>query len=302
MEYLYISLATFGIAGNFLLQKFYQKKYCKTFLSIVQLPLITSVFNLLYYFLLNKGQVHFGGYTMLMAFLYACCTTFNTIVGLIIMKYCPMALFSMFIMMGGMFLPFLVGAIFLNEPVSVYRIIAIIVLLVALAVISMEKNKNPISIKGLLLCFSVFIVNGLVSTISKLHQVNVQALSSVDFSFWITAITLLMTAIMNIVIIKKKQVINTEQDNGEQCISLRKHIFIHKVLLILAMSVVSCTGAICQQIGAKTIDAGMLFPMTSGGSIVLMTVFGAILYKEKLTKRQLIGLIIGVISIVFLCV
>ena len=26
------------------------KKYCKTFLSVVQLPLITSVFNLLYYF------------------------------------------------------------------------------------------------------------------------------------------------------------------------------------------------------------------------------------------------------------
>ena len=142
---------------------------------------------------------------------------------------------------------------------------------------SLKKGENYISKKGLLLCISVFMVNGGVSTVSKLPQINSLALSSLDFTFWLTACNLLLSFVLNVVIgvYKRKE---SEETTDEK---IQNDSILKKIFLILCMTVISCTGTICQQIGAKTIDAGMLFPMTSGGTIVLITLLGNIFFKEK---------------------
>lgn len=48
--------------------------------------------------------------------------------------------------------------------------------------------------------------------------------------------------------------------------------------------------------------ASIMFPIISGGSIILTFVCSFILFKEKLSKRQLIGASIGVVAIVFFCI
>lgn len=44
----------------------------------------------------------------------------------------------------------------------------------------------------------------------------------------------------------------------------------------------------------------LLFPVISAGGIILSSTVSVLVYKEKLTKIQLAGVIIGIISIVFL--
>lgn len=48
--------------------------------------------------------------------------------------------------------------------------------------------------------------------------------------------------------------------------------------------------------------ASIMFPIISAGSIILTFVCSFILFKEKLSKRQLIGASIGVVAIVFFCI
>ena len=52
-------------------------------------------------------------------------------------------------------------------------------------------------------------------------------------------------------------------------------------------------------LGGK-LPVSLLFPVISAGGIILSATISILFYKEKLTKTQLIGVAIGVISIVFL--
>ena len=44
-----------------------------------------------------------------------------------------------------------------------------------------------------------------------------------------------------------------------------------------------------------------MYPFVSAGVIVVSTLAAVLLYREKLTRNELIGLIIGAVSVVFLC-
>ena len=48
------------------------------------------------------------------------------------------------------------------------------------------------------------------------------------------------------------------------------------------------------------ISKSLMFPLISAGGIVLTWIISLFFYKEKLTLKQNIGMVLGVISIVFL--
>jgi multidrug transporter EmrE-like cation transporter len=53
-------------------------------------------------------------------------------------------------------------------------------------------------------------------------------------------------------------------------------------------------------VASLTIEKSVMFPLISAGGIVLTWVISMFLYKEKLSMKQNIGLVLGIISIVFL--
>ena len=53
-------------------------------------------------------------------------------------------------------------------------------------------------------------------------------------------------------------------------------------------------------IGRLKVNQSLLFPLNGASGIVIAWAVSVFLYKEKLTKKQHLGLVLGVISIVFL--
>ena len=45
----------------------------------------------------------------------------------------------------------------------------------------------------------------------------------------------------------------------------------------------------------------LFFPVVNGSAIILSSVMSVLLFKEKLTKRQVVGLLGGIISLVAIC-
>ena len=45
----------------------------------------------------------------------------------------------------------------------------------------------------------------------------------------------------------------------------------------------------------------LFFPLINGSSIVLSSIMSVIIFKEKLSKRQTIGLIGGIVSLIAIC-
>jgi drug/metabolite transporter (DMT)-like permease len=49
------------------------------------------------------------------------------------------------------------------------------------------------------------------------------------------------------------------------------------------------------------IPSAVFFPIVNGGNLVLTTLSALIIFRERLTKRQWIGVIFGIASVLFLC-
>ena len=52
---------------------------------------------------------------------------------------------------------------------------------------------------------------------------------------------------------------------------------------------------------ASVIPGTLLFPAYNGAATLLVTVSGMVLFKEKLSRRQWIGVAVGAVAIVFMC-
>ena len=48
-------------------------------------------------------------------------------------------------------------------------------------------------------------------------------------------------------------------------------------------------------------DSAVFFPIVNGGGLVLTTLAAVLLFRERLSKRQWVGVFLGIISVVFLC-
>ena len=48
-------------------------------------------------------------------------------------------------------------------------------------------------------------------------------------------------------------------------------------------------------------DSAVFFPIVNGGGLVLTTLAAVLLFKEKLSTKQWIGVVLGIASVVFLC-
>ena len=52
---------------------------------------------------------------------------------------------------------------------------------------------------------------------------------------------------------------------------------------------------------ASVIDSAVFFPVVNGGNALLVIVASIVVFKEKLSIRQLIGVIVGLVAILMLC-
>ena len=82
--------------------------------------------------------------------------------------------------------------------------------------------------------------------------------------------------------------------------ALQKSRFNYKALLIIPIaSVIGVISSLMQLECAKTLPASMLYPIITGGTVGLTGIFAAVLFKEKLSKRGLVGVILCVLGTVF---
>ena len=67
-------------------------------------------------------------------------------------------------------------------------------------------------------------------------------------------------------------------------------------------------GGVCVAVNNKlnlylsgVMDSAVFFPIVNGGGLVLATLAAVLLFREKLSKKQWIGVAFGIASVVFLC-
>ena len=97
------------------------------------------------------------------------CGTAYNVLSFRILKAGGMTLYSVFLMLGGMLLPYVYGVLFLDEPLTALRIVGVAV--IGVAVVLSCRGTYKVSPWVYALCAVVFLLNGGVSIFSKIHQI-----------------------------------------------------------------------------------------------------------------------------------
>jgi drug/metabolite transporter (DMT)-like permease len=339
MDYLLVMLAVLCIAAQFTLNKLYQKNFVKGLRTVLFGQIITAVsigvFFVLLRFATDGVQIGFGAFTVCMALALSAVAVLSAILGILVIKRGKISVYTIFMMLGGMLLPFIYGVAFLNERLTPARIIGMIILVIALFLPFIKAGdvmngatdgggaKHKTDKTFIALCACVFALNGCTSILSKAHQINSAALSANDFIVWVYLFFLVLSSVVYAVyslisnrkrrgaaangteIIvsgdKSESTVTDGKVKKEPIFGAGKNAAVKAVAVIALMAVISGVGYLLQLISAVNLDASVLYPMVTGGTIILTTLSGSIFFKEKISLWMLLSLIFTLVgTILFL--
>ena len=214
------------------------------------------------------------------------------------MKGAPLTVCTMFAL-GGLIISCVCGISMFDEPMSWLQAGGLLLFLVgAYFLVSKPKSSNSkITLRTYILLFINLLVNGLIMIVQKYFSVKVVDGNVSTFSFLTFLLNAIIMAICLLVckIKSKKQVVEEkEEDPKKEVLGLSKTLLICGGLLAFALFVINY---LVTELG-KTVDSVILFPVSSALTISITTLIGWLVFKEKLTIKNFIGLIVGLLGII----
>lgn len=293
MGYFYISLAVLCFAGQFAFTNVFQSKTRQNVLTVNTLNLISGIVGALICLIVNGFVINFSVYSLIYALLFAFVMIFYNLISVLILSIGNVAIYSMFMMMGGMMVPFFYGVVFLQEPVSIAKAIGFILLTAFLILQVVGKNdESKNKFKFYFLCVVVFFVNGATAVLGKAHQIGSMPVDEISFTaLYSTATIIFALLIFAWFLIKgdNKPILQTFKE-----VSSVKALY-SSILMSFAMVI----GNALLLYAANSVDASVQYPMVSGGTIVISTLLSVFVFKDKLRKIELFC-ILGIFISTFL--
>lgn len=182
-------------------------------------------------------------------------------------------------LMFGVLLPLIASDIFFNEVIEPTQWIGIAVLLAA--VVIMCSYNNSIKVKITPSAFILLIVCGISSGIAdfsqKLFTKCIPDGSAAVFNFYTYIVAALVLIICYVITRKAKST-----DSRPNI----KKIFGY----ILIMAICLFANSYFKTLASRHLNAVLLYPLNQGCALILSTIMAAVLFKEKITIKAIIGI------------
>ena len=181
-------------------------------------------------------------------------------------------------------LPTFYGLLFLDEPIGAGFVPGLILLIVSLILINGKVENVRVTPKWVLYITLSFLGNGMCSVFQKMQQVAFDGGYKNEFmivALLIVSVTMTMCTLFS------------EKRNIAVCI---KKGWYYGLVWGLANGMVNLFVMV---LSAK-MPVSVMFPLISAGELVLTFFVSRYLYKEGLSKKQLVGFVFGILSVIFL--
>ncbi len=187
--------------------------------------------------------------------------------------------------------PALFGLIFLNEPVSVFLLVGLVFLGISLLLINSTQKggHHSISLKWIFFLSLAFIGNSGTGILQKMQGITYDGLYKNEFlvmAFFLAALASLVIALFK----EKKQIVYNLKTGG-----------LFGVMCGLLSGVINLFVSILSD-PSRSMPASIMFPLISAGGIICSVLVARYVFKEKLTKRQLVGFCFGILSVILLSI
>ncbi|MBQ9691892.1 MAG: EamA family transporter [Clostridia bacterium] len=281
MYYGIITLSVIMFGLQFLFNRQYERESGNDTASTFVFAFIYSIGGLIPLLIMNGFKFGTTLFTVLMALVTSLNSILYTFCSLKALARINLSLYSLFAMLGGMLLPFLVGIVFYSEPVTLGKILCVVIVTLALA---LTVNKGESS-GGFWYYAGVFVLNGMSGVLSKLFQsAPFKKADAASYSVWIAIVTALLAAVVLIFIRKTVKKPNTKA-----------------VIYAAGYGVLNRMGNYLLLIALAVLPASVQYPFITGGVMIVSTIISAII-GQKPSKKEIISVILAFAGILVLVI
>ncbi len=321
--YILVILSALCYAVQFAFNKLYQtKKGSAIKTSLKFLAVKGTVAAVVFFFVawvIYGRPLSLHPMSVILALLAAVMGSTCFILGFFIFKYGSVSIFTTFLMIGGMTLPFVYSAI-RGEHLGIFKILGIILLISSLCFSLFGKGRGEkkgvkTAVVFVLMCGLVFLCNGGMSVFSSIHSgedflwftqgtvgrifptVSLERVQGVEFTVLVNiGYAIICSSALGIICLRDK--LKKPVSEGCECeISKKKTSAVYLFFLICACAILDALAFVLMRIvdGSGQIVASK-YPVQTAFTVVLTAVAGYIAFKEKPNKWGLVGLVITFLS------
>jgi drug/metabolite transporter (DMT)-like permease len=253
---------------------------------------VTSLIGTVLYLFIGGFRVDFSTVSVFWSLLFALVMIPYYMIGIKVLSLGSLALYSMFMMLGGMLVPFFYGVLFLRESVSVAQVIGTVLLtgFIIMQAISQSdsntttggKQSAKTKVTFFVLCLIIFFLNGLTGVIAKAHQISERAVDEVSF----TVISCALTAIFSLILLAFEFLRDRKEKSRQMMTTLK----IKPMGIMVLIGATTYTGNFLHLLAANDVPASVQFPLVSGGVIVLSALVSFFAFKEKMSVKERISI------------
>ena len=227
-------------------------------------------------------------FTVLLGSLFGIVTVAQTVFNLKALEAGPMS-YTTVICSFSTIISALSGAVFFEESLGASHIIGMIMMIGSfLMAVNKQPGQKTASIRWLVYCIITFVCTGGIGIMQKVHQSSVYKEELNGFliiAFAVSAIAsipLLLTA-----------------PKGQKTVDSGTMWLLAGCLVLGGISIALNNKWNLYLSGVM--DSAVFFPIVNGGGLVLNALAAVAVFREKPTKLQWLGILLGIASVIFLC-
>lgn len=281
------------------ISKLYEAKNGNSFGSTIIFTFFFSIFASIFLFCLNKFTLHINWFSFVFAIIIAIIEILAAILAIKILHDGSPLVYTLFLLAGEISFPFIYGAV-IGESITVFRVLGALLAIFCVAVpVIFEKNKDNSKAKILfyILCVLALVLDGTTGIVLELHGNGLfhkfEPMSSIDLTLTYFLVMAILSPICYLIwrFVKKEEI-------------KEKHPFINKWLFIFAIcyAIVGSSASLLNIYCASSpeIPASMQFGLISCSQIVLSSLIGWVVFKEKINKITIAQIVIAISAAVLL--
>ncbi len=227
------------------------------------------------------GEVSF--YSVMLGLLFGILTMFSNFCKLTALSKGPMHI-TVLLTTSSMIIPAMSGVVLFDEKFSILKAFAILVLIFFIY-ISFQKEEGTELRKGWIIYSALaFIFQGMIGVVQKIHQSS--AYKNELFVFLATSF--LFSFIFSGILAKREK----------SSLKMGKKQYAFAIICGICTFIMNFLNLKLSGI----MPGQIFFPLVNGGSIILTSMVSIAVFKEKITKRQALGIAGGLISLLLICI
>ena len=233
-------------------------------------------------------------FTVLLGVLFGAVTALQCVTNMAALQVGPLSYTTVIISFSTL-ISALSGVLFFGESIGLWQIIGMVLMLASFALANGGENGGKrANLRWLLLCVVAFLATGAIGVMQKIHQSSAFKGELNAFLVIAFAVSALFSGAFAL-LLRKKDRTSTAPENARG----------KMILLIFLMLVSGVCVAVNNKLNlylAGVIDSVIFFPVVNGGGLVLTTLASLLNFKERLRVKQWIGILLGIASVLCLCV